>query len=166
MSKVSMKRTKELINVQIAADPAIGEGKRLAGVLLLVAVGLRVLTLLSELVCAVGGMIEFNPANVGSLVVSILFAYMIYQGIGVLAYLPVIGGVVMVIQAFLYDYLTVILSNEYWPQARIYAFLFLINGLYQIGAFLFLVLNRKTKLYFAAYKQAEATIRAENTLQK
>lgn len=161
MARANMKQLRKWVSEEAAKEPAIGEGKRAVGVCLLISIVLRVFTIGAELVCAAGGIVEFTASNIASFVVSLLFAWMIYHGVGVLAYLPIVGGVVMVVQAILNAYPTVVLSNEYWPQARIYALLFLLNGLYQAGAFLFLVLNRKTKLYFATYKRAEAAFRSE-----
>ena len=146
---------------EMKQNPEILRGKRRIGIFLLIWITSRVAVGVSEFLCVRAGFFEFEASNIAGFIAAFVFALGIYQGAKPLAALPILGGAVMLVQVFLYDYLTVMLSNEYYTLARVYTFLFLLSSGIQTAGFLFLVVSKKTNLYFAAHKKAEVAAKKD-----
>ena len=91
----------------------------MTGILLLVWAASRVFLLVMELVCGRIGFVESNPTNWISLAVLLLFAWGIWKGSGALAWLPMLGGVFMLILAFRQDLFS-LLGIDLDPVFRLY----------------------------------------------
>ena len=126
-------------------DPSIRDGKKLTAILLALWIMSRVFFLIMDLICSRIGFIEFAPANIAGFAVSLLFALLLYRGSGKLALLPLVGGVMMLLNET-YGFTTGQLAA---PQANAMAAVIdpLMNGvgapwlLYAIGAVLAVVLT-------------------------
>ena len=116
---------------EFAQNPELERGKRLTGVLLLIWVASRVFAQIMELVCARAGFLEGNPTNWVILGILLLFAWAIYRGSGALAWLPILGGVMMLGTAFRQQMFS-LLGMDLYPEFRLYLIAYLTAALLQI----------------------------------
>lgn len=145
---------KEMMRKEIEQNPGILSIRRRILVLMIVWVISRVIVMAVEIVGALQGMWDFQTSNLVGIAVMAIFAAGVYAGERALAFLPILGGVWMLVQWFRYDYLYLMISDEFYPIARIYATLFLVTALLQLAVFLYLRLSKGVSPLFDANKRA------------
>ncbi len=128
-------------------NPTAVTGKRIIGITLIVFFILRLFYLATELFCMAKGIFPFSPLNIIALWVAFIGGRLIYDGARAISALWIIGGVIMVVQSFQNQYLTVLGSREYLFSVRLYTAAFLITAYVQIICMLIILLNKKAKLY-------------------
>ena len=116
---------------EFAHNPELEKGKRLTGILLLVWVVSRVFLQVTELVCMRIGFLDPNPTNWIILGLLLLFAWGIYKGSGTLAWLPILGGVMMLSTAFRQQMFS-LLGMDLYPEFRLYLIAYLAAAVLQI----------------------------------
>ena len=114
----------------------------------------RVAVTAVEIAGAFAGMWDFQATNITGIVLMAIFAAGVYAGERMAGILPIIGGGAMLVQWVIYDYLYIMISNEYYTVARVYAALFLLASLVQIGLFAYVVLNKRIAVLFEAYRRS------------
>ena len=112
-------------------DPDLSKGKKLTGVLLLIWVASRTFLLVMDIVCARIGFIESNPVNWVTMGILLLFAWGIYQGSGAVAWLPIAGGVFMLVSC-VREKLFSLLGMDLYPEFRLYLIAFISAAVIQI----------------------------------
>ena len=112
-------------------DPDLARGKKITGILLLIWAASRAFLLVMDLVCARIGFIESNPVNWVTMVILLLFAWWIYQGSGALAWLPIAGGVYMLISC-VREKLFSLLGMDLYPEFRLYLIAYISAAVIQI----------------------------------
>ena len=112
-------------------DPDLARGKKITGILLLIWAASRAFLLVMDLVCARIGFIESNPVNWVTMVILLLFAWWIYQGSGALAWLPIVGGVFMLISC-VREKLFSLLGMDLDPTFRLYLIAYISAAVIQI----------------------------------
>lgn len=155
MATPNKERARQLKMQTMQENPDAVSGKRIAGIIVLIFLLTRVLSIGIEIVCAVKG---YTSPSVGiycvTLLISLLFARLIYDGFKVFAGLAIVGGIFMVIQTFQNSLYTVIFSSEYYPIIRVYAFIYVFSSFFQLAGMLFLFFYKKTNAYFHACSSA------------
>ena len=149
----------ERISAAAETDSRIGRGMKIVAYSIIACLALRFLLVASEILCVTQEYLTFVPAHLVSTVVYIVLCYCVYHGVGALAYLPIVGGVVMLIQLVGNGYFEVLFSSDYVLLARIYVACYLLTALSQVLVFIYLLVNGSTKRYFAAYKKAQADVK-------
>lgn len=152
MSKEIQQKKKALITKLFNEHPEIREAKKFTGIIVLVWFLTRVFAVATEYYCVLQGVLPFSIANLAALLVMALFVWTIYQGIRTLAYLPILGSVIMIIQTFT-EQLYSLLSAQYILSVRIYAAAFIVTAYAQLFLMLFLLSNEKSTMYFDAMKK-------------
>lgn len=160
-AKYSKSVQKELMQREIEQNPEITTIRLQILILMLTWIVSRILVTAVEIVGAVQGMWDFQATNLSGLAVMAIFAAGVYAGERGLAILPIIGGGVMLVQWFVYDYLTLMISDEFYMIARIYATLFLLTSLIQIGVFVYLTVSKSIAPLFDAHKRSIAAARQD-----
>lgn len=122
---------KTRMQAEFAQNPELVKGKKLTGILLLVWVVSRVFLQVMELMCMRIGFLDPNPTNWVILGLLLLFAWAIYKGSGTLAWLPILGGVMMLITA-LRQQMFSLLGMDLYPEFRLYLIGFLAAAVLQI----------------------------------
>lgn len=155
MATPNKERARQLKMQAMQENPDAVSGKRIAGIIVLIFLLTRVLSIGIEIVCAIKG---YTSPSVGiycvTLLISLLFARLIYDGFKVFAGLAIVGGIFMVIQTFQNSLYTVIFSSEYYPIIRVYAFIYVFSSFFQLAGMLFLFFYKKTNAYFHACSSA------------
>ena len=152
MSKEIQQKKKALITKLFNEHPEIREAKKFTGIIVLAWFLTRVFAVATEYYCVLQGVLPFSIANLAALLVMALFVWTIYQGIRTLAYLPILGSVIMIIQTFT-EQLYSLLSAQYILSVRIYAAAFIVTAYAQLFLMLFLLSNEKSTMYFDAMKK-------------
>ncbi len=116
---------------EFAHNPELEKGKRLTGILLLIWVIGRVFLQVTELICMRIGFLDPSPRNWVILGLLLLFAWGIYKGSGALAWLPILGGVMMLSTA-LREKMFSLLGMDLYPEFRLYLIVFLAAAVLQI----------------------------------
>jgi hypothetical protein len=160
-AKYSRAVQKELMQKEIEQNPEIAAVRRRILALSLVWIVSRVLVTAVEIVGAMQEMWDFQATNLSGLAVMAIFAAGVYAGECGLAILPILGGVLMLFQWFAYDYLYIMISNEYYTLARVYAALFLLTSLIQLSVFVYLTLSKSVAPLFDAHKRTIAAARQD-----
>ena len=140
---------------EILNDPTIPEGKKMVGTSMLVWSVIRIILLIVEIMCASRGFFEVQSANITALIIGIILAFAIYAGAKALAFLPILGGAIMIFQCVTNGYFDIVGSNDYYMLARVYAGLFILASVVQVAAFAFVLINAKTKAYFNAFARSQ-----------
>lgn len=122
---------KARMETEFAQNPELQKGKKLTGILLLVWVVSRVFLQVTELICMRIGFLDPNPTNWVILGLLLLFAWAIYKGSGALAWLPILGGVMMLSTAFRQKMFS-LLEMDLYPEFRLYLIGFLAAAVLQI----------------------------------
>ena len=147
---------KEYLKQEIEQNPEIADVRRHILVLMIVWIVSRAVATAFELLGAMQGMWGFQATNITGIAIMACFAAAVYAGERLAGFLPILGGVVMLVQWVLYDNLYVMLSNEFYPIARIYVALFLLTSLVQVGVFTYITLSKRIAVLFEAYKRSVA----------
>ena len=153
-AKYSRAVQKELMKKEIEQNPEIAEIRRRILVLMIVWGISRVAVTAVEIVGAFAGMWDFQVTNLMGIALMAVFASGVYAGERWAGILPIIGGGAMLAQWVIYGYLYIMISNEYYTVARVYAVLFLLASLVQIGIFAYVVLNKRISILFEANKRS------------
>ena len=140
-------------------DPSIRAGKKLTGFLLALWILSRVFFLVMDLICSRIGFIEFNPANIAAFAVSLLFALLLYRGAGKLALLPLVGGLIMLVNIFREGTLR-LLSLDLDPVLHLYVISYVLAAAVTVLAMLLLLLLPACRAY------AESALRVTKELQE
>ena len=122
---------KARMDAEFAQDPKLRKGKKLTGILLLIWVVSRVFLQVMELICMRIGFLDPNPTNWVILGLLLLFAWAIYKGSGALAWLPILGGVMMLSTAFRQQMFS-LLGMDLYPEFRLYLIAYLTAAVLQI----------------------------------
>lgn len=161
MANALKSRMNELMSAEIERNPDIRDGKRRIGYALIAWGISRLLFHVVDLICVSQGFWAFSSANLIGLAVGVIFALCVYSGVKLFALLPIIGGFWMLAQTCTSGWFEILLSDEYYAVIRIYAGAFLLAALVQITAFLFVVLNRKSRAYFDACARVNTAVTNE-----
>ena len=153
-AKFSRTVQKEYLKQEIEQNPEIADIRRRILVLMIVWIVSRVAVTAVEIAGAFAGMWDFQATNITGIVLMAIFAAGVYAGERMAGILPIIGGGAMLVQWVIYDYLYIMISNEYYTVARVYAALFLLASLVQIGLFAYVVLNKRIAVLFEAYRRS------------
>lgn len=131
---------------EYAQNPSLLQGKKLIGCLLLLWIVTRVFSLVMELVCAQIGFIDSNPTNVIGLLTMLLFAWGIYRGFQALAWLPLLGGVFMLITCLREDYFFLLTIDQY-IELRLYLLAYIASAVVQLAVMGLLLLLPPCRAY-------------------
>ncbi len=148
MANLLKQQKDELLRQAFNENPALEDGKRFCGIIALIWILVRAFDLAVEIYVAVTiDPVFFIPSNIVALVVVILFAKGIYDGIKAYAILPIIGGALMLLQVFT-NGIYLMLGNDYITEARIYAFAFILAAVVQLVLPIALLVKSECKQYF------------------
>ena len=153
-AKFSRTVQKEYLKQEIEQNPEIADIRRRILVLMIIWIVSRVAVTAVEIAGAFAGMWDFQATNITGIVLMAIFAAGVYAGERMAGILPIIGGGAMLVQWVIYDYLYIMISNEYYTVARVYAALFLLASLVQIGLFAYVVLNKRIAVLFEAHRRS------------
>ena len=153
-AKFSRTVQKEYLKQEIEQNPEIADIRRRILVLMIIWIVSRVAVTAVEIAGAFAGMWDFQTTNITGIVLMAIFAAGVYAGERMAGIFPIIGGGAMLVQWVIYDYLYIMISNEYYTVARVYAALFLLASLVQIGLFAYVVLNKRIAVLFEAYRRS------------
>ena len=153
-AKYSRAVQKELMKKEIEQNPEIADIRRRILALMIVWIVSRVAVTAVEIVGSLAGIWDFQATNLTGIALMAIFAAGVYAGERWAGILPIIGGGAMLVQWVIYGYLYIMISNEYYTVARIYAALFLLASLVQIGIFVYIVLNKRITALFDANKRS------------
>ena len=152
---------KEYLKKEIEQNPEIANVRRRILVLMIVWIVSRAAATVLEFVGAMQDMWEFQPTNITGIAIMAVFAAGVYAGERLAGILPIIGGALMLLQCLVYGHLYMIFSNEFYAVARIYAALFLLTSLIQVGVFTYVTLSKRIAVLFEAYKRSVAAAQRE-----
>ena len=119
------------MNEELKQDPSLMQAKKIAGILLIVWVVFRLSAQIMEFVCARAGFVEFAPANIAGIAALAIFALLIYNGSGTIAFLPLFGGVFMLVTCFSEDYFS-LLKLDLYPEVRLYLMAYILASAAQV----------------------------------
>ena len=94
------KKMRAMLSAELEADPLAARGKKLTVVLLIVWIATRLLALVLERVCARIGYVDAGAVNIVGIVMALAFSLLIYGGAVKAAFLPLAGGILMVVSSF------------------------------------------------------------------
>ena len=153
-AKYSRAVQKEYFKQELDQNPETAGIRRQILTLMIVWMVCRIAVTAVEIVGALAGMWDFQVTNLTGIALMAIFVAGVYAGERLMGILPIIGGCAMLAQWVIYGYLYIMISNEYYTVARVYAALFLLSSLVQIGIFAYIVLNKRLAPLFEAYKRS------------
>ena len=148
MANILKEQRIERLKQAFSDNPELAKGKSLCGTIALLWIFTRALHLAVELILAFTVDIALlSVTNITALIIVILFASGIYNGMKAFAILPVIGGALMTVQIFT-SQIYLMLGPDYLTIARIYAVVFILASLAQLILPIILLTAKSSKLYF------------------
>jgi hypothetical protein len=151
---------RELLFDEIEDDPDIRRGRKLTGILLVIWLAARLLFFLSELLCVKIGFMPFQFSNLLALIIALLWAAVLNNGVKYLPILPLAGGVFMLIRAFR-ERAFYLLSLNLCLELDLYYSFYLLITFGQIAIMLCLLLLPSCEKYAAAGSRIRKKLKNE-----
>ena len=165
MANEIQEKKKQLIDKVMRERPEVLSAKRFTGVIVLIWLATRMFQLATEYYCVMLDMVEFSVLNTIVLLVTVLFVWTIYQGVKTLAFLPILGGIFMIIQTFKNGLYSLLFADVMLP-VKLYAGAFILAAYAQVVLLVFLVANSKSNVYFDAMKDVAKRLGIDGDSQR
>ena len=151
MATIVRDKKKELFANAVAVNPALKQAKKWIWGVLIFWIMTRFLLVAAEIYCSSQDYLEttFNASNITVSIMAILLAFAIASGAKALAFLPIAGSVMMIVQTFSEGF-GVFFSTAYeLPIAlRLYGVAFVLASYAQLVCMLLVLLPKKCRSYF------------------
>lgn len=164
MAVVAKERRAALIAAAVKNKPEVLMGKQITTGLMVAWILLRLFSLIMEAVCRGQGLLagEASTVNVAVLVSAIGLAVAIASGARNLAFLPIAGSVMMIVNTFTAQLYTVFSPMYIYPFASaVYAISFILASYGQLAIMVIVLAQKNCRLYGKAMESINKQISAE-----
>lgn len=160
-------KRRELIEQAISDYPDIASGRLFIIVVTLIWTITRVIQILSELLSELlGSLIYYSFHNVLMLLVIAIYLAALYMGLRWTVIFPVFTGSILVFETFKYGLYDVLTSSDYFFDAHLYAFTYIVAAYGQILCSIMLAVNKRANSYFNTIRKITHDLELEDLQEK